>query len=350
MKSICTAPQPLTGTATLCCRSGPLLGAAATTRAGGGAAHPCGHAFSKGSIRMRRTSRTVSGLPWVEWPECSITSSDSTPSMWALLYSTTPSLRVSSGPSCSVGMIEWAWMPGATGMARTASIAGLPGDMPAMLLKVRRSLPSFSASPALVRMSAVALAMVNRQRHQPAEQADDGQTGLVAAAMRRGDEDHRLDEGQRMDEQRLLQQRLGLRLQVQLIHRPVADRVPEPRAGVDGDQLGQQPALAVADHHHAAERGIGLHAAEGLDGVFERMAQHVGRDRDRIAGVVGEEPELVMVADFLVFHQVVDHVGPAERAGGGAMHQHHRDAAVPVRLQREQMVLGVGSLGSSAHC
>src|SRR5271166_4214626 len=31
------------------------------------------------------------GLPCVEWPECSITTSDSTPSMWALLYSTTPS-------------------------------------------------------------------------------------------------------------------------------------------------------------------------------------------------------------------------------------------------------------------
>ena len=58
------------------------------------------------SIRMRRTSRTVSGLDWHEWPWCSITTSDSTPSMWALLYSTTPSLRVCSGPSCSVGMME----------------------------------------------------------------------------------------------------------------------------------------------------------------------------------------------------------------------------------------------------
>ena len=45
-------------------------------------------------------------------------------------------------------------MPGATGMARTAAIAGLPGDMPLMLLKVRRSFANFSALPALVTRSA----------------------------------------------------------------------------------------------------------------------------------------------------------------------------------------------------
>src|SRR4051794_10859379 len=77
----------------------------------------------------------------------------------------------------------------------------------------------------------------HRQRHQPPEQADDGLTGLVAAAMWGSDEDDRRDEGQRMDEQRLPQQRLGLRLQVQLIQWPVADRVPKLRPGLDGDQL-----------------------------------------------------------------------------------------------------------------
>ena len=49
-----------------------------------------------------------------------------------------------------------------------------------------------------------------------------------------------------------------------------------------------------------------------------------------------------MVADFLVFHQVVDHVGPAERAGGGAVYQHHRNAALAVRLQRKQVILALG--------
>src|SRR4029077_2688437 len=42
------------------------------------------------------------------------------------------------------------------------------------------------------------------------------------------------------------------------------------------------------------------------------------------------------------FQQVVDHVRPAERTGGGAVHQHHRNAVATVRLQREQVVLGVG--------
>jgi hypothetical protein len=114
---------------------------------------------------------------------------------------------------------------------------------------------------------------------------------------------------------------LGLRLQVQLIHRPVADHVPELRAGVDRDQLGQQTALAVADHHHPAECRVGMDAAEGFDGGFQRVAQHVGRDRDRVAGVVREEPELVVVAVLPVFQQVVDH-GPKVDLGGDHLEAH----------------------------
>jgi hypothetical protein len=67
----------------------------------------------------------------------------------------------------------------------------------------------------------------------------------------------------------------------------------------------------MADQHHPTERRVGLHAAEGLHSVFERMAQDVGGDRDRIASVVGEEPEFVVVANVLIFQQVVDHVRPA---------------------------------------
>ena len=43
---------------------------------------------------------------------------------------------------------------------RAASMPGFPGDMPAMLLKVRRSSASLSALPALVTISAVTFAMV----------------------------------------------------------------------------------------------------------------------------------------------------------------------------------------------
>src|SRR5690348_16747009 len=70
---------------------GPVATGGLSVVATGG--QPWGQASAKWSSRIRRISRTVIGLPWVECPECSITSSDFTPSMWALLYSTTPSSR-----------------------------------------------------------------------------------------------------------------------------------------------------------------------------------------------------------------------------------------------------------------
>src|SRR5579862_3709046 len=68
------------------------------------------------SYRMRRTSSIVCGVACVECPERT-TSSDSTPSICALLYSTTPSLPSSTGPVPFTGMIECAWTPGAIGNA-----------------------------------------------------------------------------------------------------------------------------------------------------------------------------------------------------------------------------------------
>jgi hypothetical protein len=53
------------------------------------------------SMRILRTSSMANGCPWQECPERTI-NSDSTPSMWALWYSTTPSLPV------------WISMPGST--------------------------------------------------------------------------------------------------------------------------------------------------------------------------------------------------------------------------------------------
>src|ERR1700756_2107597 len=44
---------------------------------------------------------------------------------------------------------------------------GLPGDMPLMLLKARRSLSSFRASPALASMSAVAEALLRGRVTSP---------------------------------------------------------------------------------------------------------------------------------------------------------------------------------------
>jgi hypothetical protein len=78
---------------------------------------------------MRRTSVTVFGFACTEWPDRT-TTSDSASSIWALLYSTTPSLPVSIGPSPFTATIELAVTDGATGMAAKALINGLPGVIP----------------------------------------------------------------------------------------------------------------------------------------------------------------------------------------------------------------------------
>ena len=63
------------------------------------------HGSSRFRYRMRRTSSMVGGVPCVECPD-GTTSSDSTGSMCALLYSTTPSLPCSGGASPFTGMME----------------------------------------------------------------------------------------------------------------------------------------------------------------------------------------------------------------------------------------------------
>ena len=57
-----------------------------------------------------------------------------------------------------------------------------------------------------------------------------------------------------------------------------------------------------------------------------------GPRRDRVAGVVGEQPELEVLADRRVVLQVVDHVGPPAGAGCGAVDEHDRKPTRPVRL------------------
>src|SRR6267154_826712 len=80
------------------------------------------------SYRMRRTSSIVSGVACVECPERTI-SSDSTPSICALLYSTTPSLPASTGPLPFTGMIECACTPGAIGVADSTLMKGFDASM-----------------------------------------------------------------------------------------------------------------------------------------------------------------------------------------------------------------------------
>jgi len=58
----------------------------------------------------------VWGLPCVEWGDGRTMNSDSTGSMWALEYSTTPSLPCSTGPSVSIAMMELTLTSDATGI------------------------------------------------------------------------------------------------------------------------------------------------------------------------------------------------------------------------------------------
>jgi hypothetical protein len=67
----------------------------------------------------------VSGFPWVEWLERT-TSSDSTGSMWAAEYLTTPSSPRSAAPLPSTAMMELTFTEGTTGIACRPNDEGVP--------------------------------------------------------------------------------------------------------------------------------------------------------------------------------------------------------------------------------
>src|SRR5688572_5374657 len=75
---------------------------------------PIGYCSARCSSTIRRTSSMVSGWSWQECAELT-TSSDSTPSMCALLYSTTPSSPSGFGPPPFTAMIEWPTAGGTIG-------------------------------------------------------------------------------------------------------------------------------------------------------------------------------------------------------------------------------------------
>ena len=59
----------------------------------------------------------------------------------ALLYSTTPSLPSSTGPSPCTGMIEWTFTPGAIGVADSALINRLEGSMLSSAVGITNGVP-----------------------------------------------------------------------------------------------------------------------------------------------------------------------------------------------------------------
>ena len=80
--------------------------------------------------------------------------------------------------------------------------------------------------------------------------------GEVAAAVRGGDEHYAPHERQRLQEKQAAEFRALRVIDLQVLQQVGADLAPEPVAGVNGGALGQQAALAVADDHHLAQRGV----------------------------------------------------------------------------------------------
>ena len=151
--------------------------------------------------------------------------------------------------------------------------------------------------------------------------------------MRRGDEDHHAHERQRLHEERALQELARGGAHVQVVEGRPADGLPEARARIDGRHLGDQPTLAVPDHHHLVQRGIRPLGVELRHGLVQRVAQQHGGVRDGTSGGVVEEPELEALAHARIVLQIVEHVGPPAGAGRRAVDEHHGDPTTPERLR-----------------
>ena len=99
---------------------------------------------------------------------------------------------------------------------------------------------------------------------------------------------------------------------------------------VDHEHLGQQTSLTVPDDNHVTQRWVSTSGIDLGDCVAECVTQQRRRIRDRIAGVISEEPKLKMCPYPCIAQQLVCHVGPASGAGRGTMDEYHGKPAWPV--------------------
>ena len=182
----------------------------------------------------------------------------------------------------------------------------------------------------------------HRHRHgnEPGRERAQPPPGQDGAVVGRRHEHHPLDEGQGGEEHGLLEEGAGLGTDLDLLERLRADAVPELRPAVDRGHLRQQPPLAVADHHHAAERRILALGIELLHRGRQGRPQPTRRVANGVPRVVEKDPDLELLPDPRIPSELVDQLGPAHGTRGRPVHQHHGDLAGPVRLQHEQAVLG----------
>ena len=165
----------------------------------------------------------------------------------------------------------------------------------------------------------------------PGEVGEGAPTCHVAPAMRGADEDDARHHGQWLEEESAAEQVAGLVAQLQLLQRPAADRVPELIPGADGLHLDQEPPLTVPDQDHLAQGWVLPLGVEPRNRRGQRLAQAERRQRDRVARVVLEEPELVTAAQLGFGGQAVVHLHPPDDARRRAVHEDDRDEPRPVR-------------------
>ena len=178
-------------------------------------------------------------------------------SMCALSYLTTPSLASSSGSSSSTEMMECAVTPGTTGTSASALMKRLPGDMLSMLVPMR---PPASAPARAERREIGA-----RPAPRPTAAAPGAARGGARAGARPGSCRGGASRGRSRAARRAAAPRTGrcrsssfvVVRELRLLERLVADPAPEAVARVDRRHLGQQAALAVAEHDHVAQAGVG---------------------------------------------------------------------------------------------
>ena len=240
-------------------------------------------------------------------------------------------------------MIECALTPGATGSSAQRLHEGVAGGH---VVEAGRQ-PRHAAQRQLVLVArhelGEPLRQVARRGDEIREQSRDAEAREIAAVVRRADEDHALHEGLGGEEHGHAQRLADGRIEVELLERDVGHVLPEAVAAVDRRQLGEEPALAVADHHHLAEGRVLALRVELRHGLLQRATQQPARVDDRIARVVEEEPDLVVIPQHAVVLDLVDQIRPAAGAGGRAVDEHQGDPPGPVREQEQQsLVLGFG--------
>ena len=86
-------------------------------------------------------------------------------------------------------------------------------------------------------------------------------------------------------------------------------------AGILDRGFGEQTAHAVTDNEHLVEVGRRFRRIEIRFGLLQRFAQQIRGIEHRIAGAVGKQPHLVVVAYVRIIQQNIHHLRPGARIG-----------------------------------